>query len=271
MEIYDVLKLECCIEDFSAENKDEALQKLARLMKRSEVFKNHSEDQIHEALKNREEKGSTGFTSGIAIPHCQLKGLKEFAVGIAVSKKGIAFDSMDKKKSKIFVVIVGPDDHPDDHIKILAQVSRLLNKAELRDLMVKSASRVNIYESFLQNAHADMPDITAASKDKLALIIVKDEDKLEMLTEIFVEYGVTAATILESQNMENILSNVPLFLEFFDFSGEKKVFSKLIIAKINESRLPAVVRAMEDEVGDLDNYSGIAIMVLDLAYSKGNL
>ncbi len=271
MDIFDVLKLECCTEDFFADSKDDALHKLASLMKRSEVLKNYSENDIYIALKEREDKGSTGFTSGIAIPHCQIKGLDDFAVGIAVSRKGIPFDSIDRKKSRIFVTIVGPEAQPDDHIKILAQVSRILNKQELRDLLLRSGSKVNIYENFLQNAHAEMPEITKSSKDKLALIVVRDDDKLEKITEIFVEYGVIGATILESQSMENILSNVPLFLEFFDFSGEKRIFSKLIVSKISESRLPAIIKAIEDDVGDLDNYSGISIMVLDLAYSKGNI
>lgn len=273
MNIYDVLKLECCIEDFSAGSKDEAISKMAVLMKRTDVLKNHSKEDIYEALKLREEKGSTGFTNGIAIPHCQMDNLDKFAVGIAVSKKGISFDSIDKKKSKIFVIIIGPKNQPDNHIKILAQVSRVLDKSDIREILIKSASKINIYESFLQRADADMPDISISktSREKLVFLVVREDERLDKITEIFLEYGIFGATVIDSQNMENILSNVPLFLEFFDFSGEKRAYNKIIIARINENKLPAIIKSLEDDVGDLDKYSGIVVMAIDLAFSKGNI
>ena len=97
MNISEVVKLECCEIDFKATSKEDALHKLAKLMKCSREFRNIEEEQIFTALNEREKMGSTGFSKGIAIPHCQLEGLNKFIIAIAVSKKGINFDSIDKR------------------------------------------------------------------------------------------------------------------------------------------------------------------------------
>jgi len=41
--------------------------------------------------------------------------------------------------------------------------------------------------------------------------------------------------------------------------------------KIDEPRIGAVVKAIEDIVGDLDYYSGLSIQVIELFFSKGQL
>ena len=103
-----------------------------------------------------------------------------------------------------------------------------------------------------------------------AVFAARKEDKLmEDITEVFIEYGIQEATIFESQQMENILSKVPLFLGFFNFTGDRNPYTKTIITKINENKITALVKGIEDITGDLNYYSGLSIMVLDLLFSKG--
>ena len=90
-----------------------------------------------------------------------------------------------------------------------------------------------------------------------------------ILAGIFVEYGIEEVTIIQSQQMENLLSRVPLFLGFFNFTGESSRVNRIVLAKIDETRLGAVVKAIEDVVGDLDFHAGLNIQVIDLFYSKG--
>ncbi len=103
------------------------------------------------------------------------------------------------------------------------------------------------------------------------LMVVRDPDIMDDLAGIFVEYGIQEVTILDSQRMESVLSTVPLFLGFFDFTSDRSRFNKVIMAKIDETRIGAVVKAIEDIVGDLDYYSGLSIQVIELYFSKGRL
>jgi hypothetical protein len=43
------------------------------------------------------------------------------------------------------------------------------------------------------------------------------------------------------------------------------------MAKIDEARIGAVVKALEDIVGDLDYFAGLSIQVIDLSFTKGQL
>ena len=101
------------------------------------------------------------------------------------------------------------------------------------------------------------------------IMIVKDENIIQDITEVFIEYGVIESTIIDTQQMENLLSNVPLFMGFFNFTGDKNPTSKIILVKISKDHINAIIKGLEDIFGDLDSFSDLGLMVLDLFYSKG--
>jgi PTS system nitrogen regulatory IIA component len=269
MNISEVVKLECCEIDFKATSKENALHKLAELMKCSREFRNIKEEHIFAALNEREKMGSTGFSKGIAIPHCQLEGLNKFIIAIAVSKKGINFDSIDKKKSRIFVTIIGPVGKRSEHLKLLATVSHILKEPGVIENILGTTTKIGLYEEFLRNANSEDTTISRKGHDKLMILIVKDEQIMQDVTEVFIEYGIQESTIIDTQQMENLLSKVPLFMGFFNFTSEKNPFSKIIFVKISKDHINAIIKGFEDIFGDLESYSGLGVMVLDLFFSKG--
>ena len=269
MSLTKVIKPECCENDFSAKNKTEAIQNIAKLLKRSDEVKDIPTDKIVEALTKREEMGSTGFGKGIAIPHCQLEGMKQFIVSIAVCNKGIEFDSLDKKKVKVFITIIGSSTDRSDYLKLLATVSQVLKEPGVTDNLLKAKTRISLYEEFIRNSITGSEIKTKKGKDKLMLLFVNDEDIMQDIAEVFLEYGIQDSTIVETQKMDNLLSNVPLFMGFFNFTGERNPYRKIIMVKINSRYLNAIIKSLEDVFGDLDNYSGLNVMVLDLYFSKG--
>jgi mannitol/fructose-specific phosphotransferase system IIA component (Ntr-type) len=266
----ELVKLECCVTDFNASSKDDALKQMSKFMKSSSVFENVTEQDIYNGLETREQKGSTGFADGIAIPHCQIKGIEEFAVGLIVSKKGIQFDAIDNKKSHIFAVILGPEGGNAVHLKLLAQIARILKEKETCDLIINSESKTSLFECFMKNAdHDNVEDLKEKQKEKMMILVVRDQDTLESITEIFVEYGIQDALIVDANKMENLLTKIPLFLGFFNFTEEDQDFNKVIIAKINENYINALLRGFEDNFGDLENFSNLSVMVIDIFLSIG--
>jgi PTS system nitrogen regulatory IIA component len=268
MDLIQALKLECCEVDSPANGKEEMLRELARLSTRTASLEGVDSQRIFDALAGREEKGSTGFGNGIAIPHCALEEAREFVVSIAISRRGIDFEALDKKRVRIFVCIVGPAEDRTSHLKLLAQISRILKEAETREILLKTKTKINLYEEFLASARLEEPT-RAKGQEKLMFLTIRDADIMDDLAGIFVEYGIQDVTIMESQKMENILSHVPLFLGFFDFTSDRSRFNKVVMAKIDESRIGAIVKAIEDVVGDLNYHSGLSIQVIDLFFSKG--
>lgn len=268
MEFSEIVKLECCEIDFTAKNKNEVLHNIGILLKRSREFRNIEEDVIFKALKEREDMGSTGFSRGIAIPHCQLEGIDNFIIAIAICKKGINFDALDKKKSRIFVTIVGPKGDRGTHLKLLAQVSQILKEPHVIDEILQSTTKIGLYEEFLRNTN-NIKTITKKGKEVLMMLTVKDENIMQDITEVFVEYGIQDSIILETQNMENLLSNTPLFMGFFNFTSEQNALTKIILVKLTKGHINALIKGLEDTFGNLDTYSALSIIVLDIFFSKG--
>jgi PTS system nitrogen regulatory IIA component len=269
MNLAELIKLETCNPDLQAKTKDEVLFEIATLLHRCEELKEIEISRIYDSLQKREALGSTGFSRSIAIPHCQIAGLQNFIISLSVSKKGISFDALDKKKSRIFVTIVGPEDRRNEHIQILATCSHILKEPGVIDNLIQSNTKISLYEEFLRNASNNYRDKSKRSQEKLLLLIVKDDAIIQDITEVFLEYGVEDSTIVDTQQMQNLLSKVPLFLGFFNFTGEKSAASKIILAKIEKDRLNAIIQGLEDIFGDLDSFSDLSLLALDIHFSKG--
>ena len=97
MELVDIITEDMCSVSLSAKRKDDVLIEIAQFIKKSPVLENLSTEKLITALRERESLGSTGFGDGIAIPHCKLDEIDDFAAAIMISKKGVDFDSIDGK------------------------------------------------------------------------------------------------------------------------------------------------------------------------------
>lgn len=269
MNLAEIIKLESCVIDMQAKSKDEALRKIAGLFKRSIENDKVDEEMIYHGLKDRETLGSTGFSNGIAMPHCQLDVLQKFYVSIAICPAGVDFDSIDNKKTKIFVSIIGPAGEQDAHLRLLAAFSRILREPGVANNLLKAQARINLYEEFLIHAEKNHGITSYKGQDKLLMLFVLDDSIMDDITETFIEYGVQEAVVLDGSNMDSLISKVPLFLGFFNFTGDKSFAAKIVLAKISTDHINAITIGLEDIFGDLDQYAGLKLLAIDLFYSKG--
>jgi fructose-specific phosphotransferase system IIA component len=130
MRLTDVLKNELIKIPLLGKNKDECIKELIDNLEDNQTIK--STKSIFNAVLEREKIMTTGVGNGIAIPHCKHTDSPEFAVGLGVHHEGIDFDSIDKKPVKIIFLLVGPENNPGLHIKLLSRISRLMSNEELR-------------------------------------------------------------------------------------------------------------------------------------------
>ncbi len=91
---------------------------------------------VYDALVTREQLASTGVGSGIAIPHGRVAGLSNVRAALGVHRKGVNFDSVDGEPVHVFVAILAPEDQPTQHLKMLADISRRLRDAKVRELIL---------------------------------------------------------------------------------------------------------------------------------------
>jgi mannitol/fructose-specific phosphotransferase system IIA component (Ntr-type) len=80
-------------------------------------------------LLTREYLGSTGVGHGIAIPHCRSLVVSRVRVAVGRSKAGVPFKSIDKKRAKLFFLVVAPPvGDPSDYLIVLGQIAQVSKK-----------------------------------------------------------------------------------------------------------------------------------------------
>lgn len=85
-----------------------------------------AQEEVVQAVLQREEVSATGMSSGIAIPHARLPGLLTPIVALGVSEAGIGFDAPDGKAATIIVLLLSPDEANEEHLGLMAQIAREL-------------------------------------------------------------------------------------------------------------------------------------------------
>jgi nitrogen PTS system EIIA component len=271
MELYEILEKQSCRVQTTARTKESILSEMAELAVASDVARSIPAETIRTALAERETQGSTAFGNEIAIPHARIPGLERFLLFIVSSAKGVDFDALDRKRVKLFFVILSPPDAVTDHLKVLAAVSRALSHTNLKQELLAARSETALYETFLRNTRMDRPGETSTRSMKLMVVNLYVEEFLYRVLELFIEEGIEGATIIESAGMGQYISNVPLFADFIGFLNESKHHSKTILAMVPEEHVDDMISGIEEITGNLDKTQGAMVMVLDIARYRGSM
>jgi PTS system nitrogen regulatory IIA component len=271
MDLYSILDRDSCSVDLQARDKEGVLRELAGLAVRSDATGDVSEDLIYTLLSEREEQGSTGFGNEVAIPHARVPGMTDFLLCIGASKRGVEFDAMDRKRVRIFFLILGPPEGVNEHLKILAFVSRAIGHTNAKNELLQATTVTALYETFLRNVDTGTGERKEQRKMQLLLVNLYEEELLYAGLEIFIEEGIEGATILESAGMGQYISNVPLFADFIGFMRQNKNQSKTILALVPDEHVHEIINRIEDTTGDLDKKQGAMVMVLDVPFFKGTM
>lgn len=147
MKISDILNKTSIIADLAAENKTGVIRELAEAVS---TAAGANAEPVAEVLMERESLGSTGIGGGIAIPHGKLNEVESVTVGFGLSKKGIDYDSLDNRPVHIFFLLLTPENSSGGHLKVLAQISKMLKLDQFK-MRLKSAESVDdIYDIIME-------------------------------------------------------------------------------------------------------------------------
>lgn len=121
-----------------AKSKREAIAELVELLERAHGIPSGGE--VLDRVLKREAMMSTGIGNGIAIPHGKARALDRLLSACGVSRAGIDFDSVDGQPATLFILLVSPEDVGGPHVKVLANISRLLKDEGVRESLKNAES-----------------------------------------------------------------------------------------------------------------------------------
>lgn len=105
---------------------------------------------VFKAVVERERLCSTAIMDGVAIPHPRSsmeKYVTEPALVLAISKRGIHFESEDGKPTNLFFLICA--NTIDVHLKVMARLSRLLRSPKFRHELITAETFEKAREVFM--------------------------------------------------------------------------------------------------------------------------
>ncbi|HTU93144.1 MAG TPA: PTS sugar transporter subunit IIA [Gemmataceae bacterium] len=126
MRMSDFVVREAIVPDLPATNKEGVIRAMVESLRAAGQFRGADLEDIIRAILKREFLGSTGIGRGVAIPHTKHNSVERLVGTVAISQKGIAFDSLDGEPVHVFVLLISPQDRPGDHLRALENVSRSL-------------------------------------------------------------------------------------------------------------------------------------------------
>jgi len=144
MKIMDYLNEEWVIPDLKGTDKASVLKELSSVL--VTPCQMTSVEDLLQVLLDREKLGSTGIGEGIAIPHGRLKKLKKFFISFGRSVKGVDFDSIDRKPSQLFFLVMAPENSAVDNLKLLSRIVTLLKEPSFKKRLMGAQSQKELFQ-----------------------------------------------------------------------------------------------------------------------------
>ncbi len=146
MKISEILSENIISVDLDVADKNDAINKIIDLANNSGKITDL--EKVRSCVLEREKLVSTGVGKGFAIPHGKTDAITEITAAFAVLKKPIDFESIDLEPVRFIFLLVGKENLLNAHIKLLSRISRLMNKDEFRQRLVKAETSKEVLDIF---------------------------------------------------------------------------------------------------------------------------
>lgn len=140
MKLAELITEDLVVLPLRAANKWEALRILAEAPVRAGRYPASFVAAVEQALVTREKSMTTGMENGIAIPHAAIDGIDDLVAVLGLNPVGIPFETLDGAPARIVVGLVIPRSRKLAHIKTLAEIAKLLARADVRERLVAATS-----------------------------------------------------------------------------------------------------------------------------------
>jgi mannose PTS system EIIBCA component len=126
-------------------DKESAIREMAGLL--AATGKVTDVEELVAAALRREEQGTTGLGEEIAIPHAKTDAVTAPVVGFARSAEGVEWGSLDGTKAKLVFMISVPEAAAgDEHLRILALLSRKLMDTGFRERLMTASDEAAVLD-----------------------------------------------------------------------------------------------------------------------------
>jgi mannitol/fructose-specific phosphotransferase system IIA component (Ntr-type) len=146
MKLNEFIVNDAIVPELAATGRDDAIRELVNSLAEAGAIPQSAVDEIVAALIKREENGSTGFGKGVAVPHVKHPKVKKMVGTIGRSVGGIDFSALDHQPVYSIVLLLSPENQPQQHLAAMNIVFSNLQKDMFRRFLRQAATRQAIVE-----------------------------------------------------------------------------------------------------------------------------
>ena len=141
MKFSEFVVRESIVAELKSADRDGVLRELVGALAESGALPQASVEEVVEALIKREKNGSTGFGKGVAVPHVKHPKIKKMAATIGRSVGGVDFAALDHQPVYSVVLLLSPENQPQQHLQAMNIVFTNLQKDTFRRFLRQSPTR----------------------------------------------------------------------------------------------------------------------------------
>ncbi len=136
----DIVVKDAIITELKATNRDGVITELVDSLVVSGCVTEAQRDEFTKAIIRRENKGSTGFGHGVAVPHVKHTDILTMRIAIGNSADGVDFKALDREPVYSIVLLLSPEDQPENHLDAMEAIFSSLSQDTFRRFLRQANS-----------------------------------------------------------------------------------------------------------------------------------
>jgi nitrogen PTS system EIIA component len=132
MKLSDFIVKEAIVPELQSTDRNGVIRELVESLKKAGKIPAGEVEGIVRGVVQRENQGSTGFGKGVAVPHAKHVAIKKMVATIGRSSAGVDFAALDRAPVYSVVLLLSPQDHPDEHLQAMENIFRHLQQDNFR-------------------------------------------------------------------------------------------------------------------------------------------
>jgi len=146
MKLKDFIVSDAIQPELKATDRDGVIRELVTALADAGALPADAVDEVVSALVKREQNGSTGFGKGVAVPHAKHPKVKKMSGTLGRSVQGIDFAALDHQPVYSVVLLLSPENQPQQHLQAMNIVFSNLQKDIFRRFLRQAPTRETIIE-----------------------------------------------------------------------------------------------------------------------------
>jgi len=151
MKLSELIASGAVVTQLQSQDRDQVIHELIDALIASNAAAPEHRAELIKRVLVRENRGTTGFGRGVAVPHVKHPSVKRMAAAIGLSSAGIEFNSLDKQPVYSVFLLLSPEDRPEEHLLAMEVIFKNLSKETFRRFLRQAGSE-NEVRSLLDDA-----------------------------------------------------------------------------------------------------------------------